>query len=301
MPWQIRLLNSIIFMDCNNIDSIECRTDFLDRVSKYLTVNCQLPFNVPQENINLITDEAIKYFVNNYDDFSEEIYLTIPAWVFRTEKFRTGLLNKTGIEDGGENKPESIAASETLKNRGIVVMPESVFSVMRVYQLNRFAGESGYFPGSLNGPNPEFGTQRMLFSTAYSSGLAQGADNMIFYVYTMGYFDTMRQILQPMNSFSYNRRNHKLRFTGELPVYDVVIHCINTIDDCDMYEDDLFFRYVCGMCMKNLSRILSTFQYTLPGGVSINTSTYDSFGESEITAVKEEIDKRRSVAYFYTS
>lgn len=287
-------------MDCNNADSIQCRMDFIDRVGEYLTVNCQLPFKVPAKNVSLIVDEAIKYFVNNYDDFVEELYLTCPAWVFRTEKFRTGLYNKDGVEDGGD-KADKISPTETYKQRGIVVMPENVFSVTRVYQLFRFSGESGYFGTRLDGPNPEFGTQRMLFSSAYNSGLAQGADNMIFYAYSLGYFDTMRQMLQPMHGFKYNRRNHNLRFTGELPQYTTIMQCLVTIDECEMFEDDLFFRYVCAMCMKNLSRVLGTFQYQLPGGVSINTGAYDSLGESELQSVKEEIDKRRSVAYFYTS
>lgn len=287
-------------MDCSSKESIECRLDFIERVSKYLTVSCQLPFNIPQDNISLIINEAIKYFVNNYDDFVEELYLTCPGWVFRTPKFRNGLYNQDGISDGKE-KADSISKSETTKNRGILVMPDNVFSIMRVYQMFKFSGESGYMGGFIDGPNPEFGTQRMLYSSAYNSGLAQGADNMIFYAFTLGYFDSVRQMLQPMHSFSYNRRNRKLRFTGELPTYDVIIHCLVSIEECEMFEDDLFFRYVCGMCLKNLSRVLGTFQYSLPGGVSINTSGYESMGNDEISAVKEEIENRRSCAYFYTS
>ena len=284
------------YVDCADTEAQECLGEFVDRINKQMTLNCQLPFSLPTAAIVQIVGEAKKWFYNNYEDAVEEIYITCPWEVFMQESFRTGLTNKDGMHHN------EILKSETKKDRGVIVMPENVFSVIRVYQLDKFSGEAGWGGMKIDGGNRDFTARRLFSSAMYNSQLAISADNMIYWTCTLNYFDTARQMLQEMHGFSFNRLTHKLRFTGELPTRPCVFHTLTAIEDCAIFNDDLFFRMCVGLCMKNLSRVLGTFQYSLPGNVSINYDMIQSYGESEIQDVKDEIlNMRHSVAYFYTT
>lgn len=284
-------------VDCENLEAQECLIELTERINKQMTLNCQLPFSLPNAAIAQIVGEAKKYFYNAYDDALEEIFISCPSEVFRDNKFRFGLTNREGING---NK---IKKSETQKDRGVLVMPDNVFSVLRVYQVGRFSGEAGWGSSTrVNGGNLDYGIQRMFASSMYNNRLPQAADNLIYWTCNWNFFDTARQLLQEMHSFSYNRLTKKLRFTGELPLETCVFQVLCAIPDCDLFNDDLFFRYCVAYCMKHMSRILGIFQYNLPGNIQINYSEYSQWGNDELQEIKEEIEqKRHSVSYFYTT
>lgn len=284
------------YVDCDNKESQECLASFTDRINKQMTLNCQIPFSLPVAAIAQIVGEAKRYFYNNYEDAVEEIYLTCPWEVFQHDSFRLGLTNRTGM-DGNK-----ILKSETQKDRGVLVMPDNVFSVLRVYQLGGFSGEAGWGGIKLDGGNKDFTVRRLFSSAMYNSNLAVSADNMVYWTCLLNYYDTSRQMLQEMNSFSFNRLTKRLRFTGELPTRSCVFQVLAAIEDCSLYSDDLFFRYCVAYCMKHMSRILGMFQYNLPGNVTINYDMYTQWGDSELQEIKEEMNQmRHSVSYFYTT
>lgn len=285
------------YVDCEDTESQECLAEFTDRINKQMTLNCQIPFSLPTAAIVQIVGEAKKYFYNNYDDAVEEVFLSCPWEVFQDPKFRFGLTNKNGMD---KNK---IKKSETMKERGILVMPDNVFSVLRVYQIGKFSGEAGWGSSTrLDGGNLDFGVQRMFASSMYNDRLPQAADNLMYWTCNLYFFDQARQMLQEMHSFNYNRLTKKLRFTGELPKYTCIFHTLCTIPDCSLFDDDLFFRYCVAYCMKHMSRILGMFQYNLPGNVTVNYDMFAQWGDTELQEVKEELTQlRHSVAYFYTT
>lgn len=285
------------YIDCSDNESQECLSELIDRVNNQMTLSCQLPFKLPAAAIAQIIQEAKKWFYNNYEDAVEELYISAPGWVFKDPSFLFGLKNKEGME--GKNE---IKKSETQKDRGVLVMPGNVFSVLRVFQLNRFSGEAGWGGDRIDAYNRDFSTRRMFASYMYSDSIAQSADNLLYWTCNWYYADEARQILQEMHGFSYNRLTKKLRFTGELPRYSCIFDVLCTIPDCDLFQDDLFFRYVVAQCLRQMSRILGTFTYSLPGNVSINYDQYSSWGETELQDIKDEIqNNRHSVAYFYTT
>lgn len=285
------------YVDCENTESQECLVTLTDRINKQMTLNCQIPFSIPTAAIAQIIGESKKYFYNNYDDAVEELYLTCPAEVFQDSSFRLGLTNTEGM-DGNK-----IKKSETLKERGVIVMPDNVFSVLRLYQIGKFSGEAGWGSSTrLDGGNLDFGVQRMFASSMYNDRLPQAADNLLYWTCNWSFFDQARQMLQEMHGFSYNRLTKKFRFTGELPKQACIFNALCTIPDCSLFDDDLFFRYCVAMCMKHMARILGMFQYNLPGNVTINYDMYSQWGDTELQEIKEEITQNRhNVAYFYTT
>lgn len=284
-------------LDCNNTEQQECLNEFIGRVQKYMTLNCQMPFTLPVPSIALITEESKKWFYNHYDDSVEEQYIACDPKVFRSDEFRLGLTNRNNMDGNAIKK----AATKT--ERGVIVMPDNVFSVIRVYQIGKFSGEAGW-GGMFNvdADNIDFGVRRMFSSQMYYSGVGMSADTLLWWTCNLSYYDMARTMLQEMHTFSYNRLTRKVRFGGELPTRAVVFEVMTTVEDCQLFQDDLFFRYVCAQCMRQIERLLSTFSFTLPGNVQINTSVYTSWGEAELQDIKEEIKQSRSsVSYFFTT
>ena len=70
------------------------------------------------------------------------------------------------------------------------------------------------------------------------------------------------------------------------------------IDDDDLYDDELFIRYCLAKSKISLSRVLSAFEYNLPGGVRVNTADLRSDGEKELQEVMDMINGENTPSYF---
>ena len=123
---------------------------------------------------------------------------------------------------------------------------------------------------------------------------------LMYYVVNELFIDNARQVLQPHISYSYNRLSKKFRFQGELPINAVIFQVYVTISDCDLFNDEVFIRYCTAQAKISLSRILGTFQYNLPGNITINYDLIRSEGQEELTAIIEEIKGDEGVDYFFT-
>ncbi len=66
-------------------------------------------------------------------------------------------------------------------------------------------------------------------------------------------------------------------------------------------KDEIFYRYVVARCKMQLSRILGTFDFTLPGNVKINYDLVRSEGQDELTKIEEEIKSEEGMDFFFTT
>jgi len=124
---------------------------------------------------------------------------------------------------------------------------------------------------------------------------------LMYFVINEYFVDNARQVLQNTMSYTFNYLNHKFRFLGEKPVYTVVFQVYTKIDDCSLFGDEIFFRYVVARCKQQLARVMGTFTYNLPGGITINYDLYKSEGDEEIAAITEEIKTDEGTDYFFTA
>ena len=83
---------------------------------------------------------------------------------------------------------------------------------------------------------------------------------------------------------------------GMQAVSKAVIH---KIPDEDLYEDELFRRYCEAKAKINLGRILSIYEFNLPGGVRINFDGIKQDGHDEMTAILEQIDSENTPDWFF--
>jgi len=274
--------------DCDP-EQNKCLEDLIQEINDELTIACQIPFTVPKKELARIINRAKGYFYKIYEDSVEEMYLALPRTAFLGKPFTQGIdteedpLNKTNIQNP----------------RGVVIMPNKVFAVNAVYEIGGFSGEAGGFGNwSFSAGDPDFSIDKFIYSDMYGAGI--GSDNLMYYVVNEKFLDNTRQVLEAQIGYTYNRLTHKFRFTGKLPNNAVIFQVFTTIPDCDLFTDEAFIRYVIAKAKIQLSRILGTFTFNLPGNITINYDLVMSEGQAELDTLIEEIKGDEGVDYFFT-
>lgn len=277
-------------VDCTDAEAVECLNDFCESVQQEMSVNGAIPFSIPVEAIAQLTKNARTMFYKMYSDATEEMYIAIPHDEIYNRQFRHGIAK---MDDEGDKK--------VLKDRrGAFMLPDGVVSVVGCYD-RQWSGEAGWNTGLLGKNAGDISLQRMVYQSVYDRTLAVSADNTMYYICTESFLDLSRQIFDHMISFNYNRLTNNIRFLGELPKGDVVLDVLVRIPDCDLYNDELFRKYVIAECKIQLGRILGAFSYSLPGNISVNTEAIANEGSSERDQIIQELKDMSSSWYMMTT
>ena len=281
-------------VNCSNVDEVECLNDFVESIQNEMSVNGAIPFTIPAESIAQLTKNAKTMFYKMYEDASEEMFIAIPESEIRKKSFSRGI---HAMDGPGDNK----VTSNKEHTRGTYLLPEGVISVVGVYSLGGWSGEAGWNTGLLGKNAGDVSLHRMVYQSVYDRTMAVSADNTMYYICTESFLDMSRQIFQNMISFKYNRLTNNLRFLGELPKSDVILDVLVRVPDCDLYNDDLFRRYVIAECKVQLSRILGAFSYQMPGNVNINVEAIANEGATEKENILQELKDMSGAWYILTT
>ena len=278
-------------VDCSDAEAVECLNDFVESIQMEMSVGGSIPFTLPAEPIAQIVKNAKLLFYKSYEDAHEEMFISIPKSEIEKREFSKGIVQ---MEEQGDK--------EALKDtRGAWLLPEGVISVVGVYELGGWSGEAGWNSGLLGKHAGDVSINRMLYQSVYDRTMAISADNTMYYICTESFLDLSRQLFQNMISFRYNRLTNKIRFQGRLPMTDVILDVLVRVPDCDLYNDELFRRWVIAECKVNLARILSTFTYQMPGNISINVDSIANDGASEKERILQELRDLSGSWYIMTS
>lgn len=247
-----------------------CLNAFLDELGDDITGACMVPINLPQKEIVNIIKRARKWFYKKYEYSVKENFYHIPHDVFDTEYFKKNralTLPGPGLDGGG-----------------------GVYSVYGLYDLaSGWTGGGGGLDLRFQ-PGSDFSMERMLFRGMYEgSGMAEAAEELQYYVLNASMADLSRQILENPISYSYSSLTGELKFLGDTPKGDVVLEVYETIPDCALYEDEIFFRYVSAKIKQSIGTKLGIFKFALPGNVDFDYDAIKSMGDDELAAIEEEI------------
>ena len=261
---------------------VKCLDSFIDEIGSEITGACMVPLNLPKQEIKNIIKRAIKWFRKNYEYSLRENYLHIPKSVFATSSFngsRTLHFPKENADGSGE-----------------------IFSIYGVYDIasgwNSAAGslDHRFQSGS------DFSIEKMLFRNSFDgAGPAESAEDLQYYVINQSYFDLARQILENPISFSYSQLTGQLKFMGDTPKGDVILECYESIENCALYEDEIFFRYVAAKVKSSVGAKLGVFKFILPGGVEIDYDGIKDMGDTEMEQILEEIKGDEGVDWMFHS
>lgn len=251
----------------------ELDNQFMERVQREVSQSCSLPFSMPADRIPDMIIQAAQWFWENVDSAMEERDFAV--------------MNRDICKHNALNK--------------IIKLPQQIYAVTGVYKIQQ---DLRY------GTTGDFSLERMLMSS-YSMfggagmigggfGLSDGSSpytlkDAIISLYEV---DTFDQYLNPPVTFNFNRFSSKLILIGDIGRSDLVIETFVRCRIQDLYNSYHFFRWVVCLCKKALGSILGAFEFTLPGGISINYSMFRDDAESEMSEIKEWAENNRASSYF---
>ena len=252
--------------------------ELIQEIKDDLSVSCSLPYNLNDQEIQRIIRRAKAWMYDNYQYAVEKRYFVLGGAFFQTPQFR---------------------------NTRQVQLPDKIVTVFDVRETNG-NGISG-------NPDKDFGDSKLIGSELLLSPFT--GDNLVYRTVMYSYFDLARAYLLPTYAFSWNKNTKKLTILGRDPVrgnnssspqsnagYNltqaVVVSCFVAIEDYELFSDELFIRYCRAQAKNSLVKLLSAFDYSLPGGVRVNTQALSSDAQAEMAEVMNMINSENSTSYF---
>jgi len=243
----------------------------IQEVKDDISHSCALPYSLNDQEIKRIIKRARAWFLDNYQYAVEDRYL-----VLKNELF---------------GHPQFLATRQ-------IQLPECVIGV---YEVREVSGS-----GLTGTPDRDFGDSKLLGSELMLSPFV--GDNLVYRTVLYSFFDLAKAYLLETYAYGYNKNTKMLTILGRDPGSaninglhgdntDVALKCGIAIPDESLYSDELFVRYVLAKAKINIGRLLGTFGYTLPGGITINTAAITTVGQSELDEVMKMINDENTPYY----
>lgn len=246
---------------------------FIQRIIQELTQSCALNVPIPASAIPNLILQAAQFFWENDDQSIEERYYCIPY---------------NAIEKCGPNK--------TIK------LPPQILSVFGVYKLN-----NSFNYGVLG----DFSLERMILN---NSALAAGAGGSLSDVFGTGtgynLVDIMGALYEVQTykymfdypiTYNYNQFSNELVLLGSLGHSDIMLQVYKRLKIQDLYKSYYFFRYCVCLGLRSMATIMGTYEFKLPGGITINYQVWRDQAEQEMDKIYEWMKENHSADYFFNT
>jgi hypothetical protein len=100
-------------------------------------------------------------------------------------------------------------------------------------------------------------------------------------------------------AYDYNKNTKLLGVLGHTPKTNAVVRVFKKLEYDKLFEDEMFQRYVRAHAKVRLSHMLQTFNYTLPGGVTVNYQNIVTTAEKEMEDVKAMMKGENTPDWMY--
>jgi len=102
-------------------------------------------------------------------------------------------------------------------------------------------------------------------------------------------------------AYDYNKNTKLLGVLGRTPKTAAVLRVYKKLESEKLYEDEMFQRYVRAHAKVRLAHMLQTFNYTLPGDITVNYQNIVTTAEKEMEEVKAMMKGENTPDWFYLS
>jgi hypothetical protein len=227
------------------------REEFIQRVSSEIIEGGSLPVKLLPERVKDILDQSKRFFYRACDDAKQTEYMIIGRKIMDSPEYR---------------------AKRTIK------LPDCVWGISELRECG--ADWVNY------NINPDY--KKVNYS--YLNGALTGdSGSMVYSVAQAMYFDFIRtNFVVKTVAFSYNQFSKTLKIEGRSEVMDMAASARIALPETALFEMDLFFDYVVGMCRKSIGRIYSTSDLKLMGRSGFDISSIKEDGKEAVADIKSE-------------
>lgn len=248
--------------------------NFIQRIIQELTQSCALNLPIPPSAIPPLILQAAQFFWENDDQSVEERWYCLPNKEF----------NKCGPNNIVKLPPQIIAVSGVYKTSDSFSYGAlGDFSLERMI-LNNSAMASGI---GLNNASNVFGSSGGWSLTDITGALYE--------------LSTFKMMFDSPLTYNYNHYSNDLIILGALGSANLILDVYTRCKIQDLYKNYYFFRYCVCLGLRSMSTIMGTFEFKLPGGVTINHSVFQDRAQAEMDQIVEYLNKNHACDYFFTS
>lgn len=243
---------------------------FIQRIIQELTQSCALNLPIPASAIPPLILQAAQWFWENDDKSVERRWYCLPNREFQ----------KCG--------PNNLAK-----------LPPQIISVVGLYRT------TDYFNYGAMG---DFSLERMILN---NSALASGAGGSLSDIFGSGTgynltdvtaalyeVSTYKAMFDVPLTYDYNPFSNILIVQGALRYANLVLDCFKRLKLQDLYKNYYFFRYCVCLGLRSMATIMGTFEFKLPGGITINYSAMRDQANTEIQEIHEYVKSQHASDYF---
>lgn len=244
--------------------------NFIQRIIQDITQSCALPIAIPASAIPPLILQASQYFWENCDQAIEERYFVLPR-----------------------NQFTKCGPNLTVK------LPEQIISV---FGVNKITDSFNY------GVMGDFSLERMILnSTSIASGIGGAMSNVfnngngyniVDLTASLYEISTFKSVFQSPVTYNYNAYSNELVILGDIGSSDLCLQVFKRCKIQDLYKNYYFFRYCVCLAKKALSTIYGTFEFKLPGNISINYNRFEDAADREMDKIDEWLASNRTPDYF---
>ena len=246
---------------------------FIQRIIQELTQSCALPIPVPANAIHPLILQAAQHFWETDDQSVEERYFCLPNREF----------NKCGPNNTAKLPQQIISVFGVYKTTD-----RWSFGALGDFSLERIVMNNSALAGGVGGQ----------LTDVFGSGTGYNLTDITAALYEVQTYKSMFDV--PL-TFNYNQYSNELIVLGSLGNSDLILQCFTRCRIQDLYKNYYFFRYCVCLGMRSMSTIMGTFEFKLPGGVTINVSRFHDMATDEMQRIDEYIAKNHSADYFFNT
>jgi hypothetical protein len=238
------------------------QADLITDIQNELTFAKALPYALPEQEIIRIITIAERYFYDNWRHAVEPRYLLLPKDVFSNALFK--------------------------KDRTIR-LPDCV---QFVHQVREAKGGSMF--GTMD---QDFADNKFIGSEIFLTPFI--GESIMYRTILFSFLDLAKGFTIDTLAYDYNKNTKKLAILGRTPVAPAVLQVMKKIEPDELYEDELFQRYVRAKAKIRLGDLLTSFDFNLPGGVKVNYTTLVTKADAELVSVMDMMKGENSADWMY--
>lgn len=236
--------------------------ELIQDINDEITFSGMLPYSLPEKEIKRIIKIDANYFYDNWRHAVESQYMLLPRDMFNTEHFR--------------------------KKRQIL-MPDCVQFMVELKEA-----KGGSIFATID---RDFAEQKFIGSEIYLTPFM--GESIMYRTIMFSFLDLTRGMILDTIAYDYNKNTKLLGVVGRTPKTDAVAKVFKKIDIDKLYDDELYQRHVRAHAKVRLAHMLQTFNYQLPGDITINYQNMVATAEKEMEDVKTMIKGENTTDWMF--